>query len=376
MRKITVFMLTAACLACGECRSAASRIIQIAASDDKLIFDISAAETDVRLLEIKLNDPYDPQGDYAVLWRGKESDKISVDRFVDKKDRLYGRYILVDMAGEPVGNSRFITDLSQTTRGQLKLPRPKEKKGLSCIVNVDDAVKLGVKYMNDNLSLDMIVDLNNPNPELVYHFDDINIPINMAYIRNIDKKVKACSDAGISIFMVFANRFNKNVDRSGPLLHPRTDVKNAPMGLGAFNMASEEGIKYYIGVLEFLAQRYSRPDRKYGIISSYIIGNELQAHWTWHNMGLTGQDTVIREYLLSVRLAWLALQKYHADLRVYISLEHHWAIGGRMGDPLKEIPGKTILEKFNTWAKAEGDFPWNLAFHPYPENLFEPRFWR
>lgn len=47
-----------------------------------------------------------------------------------------------------------------------------------------------------------------------------------------------------------------------------------------------------------------------------------------------------------------------------------------MGDPLKEIPGKTILEKFNTWAKAEGDFPWNLAFHPYPENLFEPRFWR
>ncbi|MEN9020217.1 MAG: hypothetical protein GWQ05_09595 [Verrucomicrobiaceae bacterium] len=27
------------------------------------------------------------------------------------------------------------------------------------------------------------------------------------------------------------------------------------------------------------------------------------------------------------------------------------------------------------FAKEAKDFDWHLAFHPYPENLFEPRFW-
>ncbi len=39
------------------------------------------------------------------------------------------------------------------------------------------------------------------------------------------------------------------------------------------------------------------------------------------------------------------------------------------------FPAKEFLEKFSARTKQIGDFDWHVAFHPYPENLFEPRFW-
>jgi hypothetical protein len=39
------------------------------------------------------------------------------------------------------------------------------------------------------------------------------------------------------------------------------------------------------------------------------------------------------------------------------------------------MSGKYFLETLNAIAKAEGDFDWHVAFHPYPENLFNPRTW-
>jgi hypothetical protein len=40
------------------------------------------------------------------------------------------------------------------------------------------------------------------------------------------------------------------------------------------------------------------------------------------------------------------------------------------------MAGVSILRGINERARRSGDFPWNLAFHPYPQNLFEPAFWK
>jgi hypothetical protein len=36
---------------------------------------------------------------------------------------------------------------------------------------------------------------------------------------------------------------------------------------------------------------------------------------------------------------------------------------------------RPFLEEFARLGRERGDFGWHVAFHPYPENLFEPRFW-
>jgi hypothetical protein len=37
--------------------------------------------------------------------------------------------------------------------------------------------------------------------------------------------------------------------------------------------------------------------------------------------------------------------------------------------------GRVLLDEFNRQARAGGDFDWHIAWHPYPENLGEPRTW-
>ena len=37
--------------------------------------------------------------------------------------------------------------------------------------------------------------------------------------------------------------------------------------------------------------------------------------------------------------------------------------------------GKEIFDSVRTVAAAEGDFGWGVAYHPYPSDLRDPRFW-
>jgi hypothetical protein len=81
------------------------------------------------------------------------------------------------------------------------------------------------------------------------------------------------------------------------------------------------------------------------------------------------------DYLRTVRLANAAIRKQSSWARVYISLEHHWNIHYPALNDRESFAARPFLEYFARRAKEGGDFDWHLAFHPYPENLFEPRFW-
>ena len=122
-------------------------------------------------------------------------------------------------------------------------------------------------------------------------------------------------------------------------------MAHSPNHLGAFNTMDPLGMKYFLGTLEFMTERYTRPDGKYGQMSSLIIGNEIQQHWMWYNMGDIEEDTFLREYETTLRLAWLACSKSHPDLRVYVSMDHHWARRGFKNNPLREIPRQCCLGK-------------------------------
>jgi hypothetical protein len=127
--------------------------------------------------------------------------------------------------------------------------------------------------------------------------------------------------------------------------------------------------------MEFCAERWSRPDRQYGRVVGYIIGNEVNSHWWWSNMGRATMEDFADNYLQTMRLIHGAVRKESSWARVYLSLEHHWNVRYAAGDERQSFPGRAFLDYFAKRAKGGGDFDWHVAFHPYPENLFEPRFW-
>jgi hypothetical protein len=92
-------------------------------------------------------------------------------------------------------------------------------------------------------------------------------------------------------------------------------------------------------------------------------------------MGPATTEQVAAQYEDQTRLAWSSLRKHSTNARVYLSLEHHWTAKGN-ASPTKACPGRELLEAFAKQAKERGDFDWNVAFHPYPANLFNPRTWQ
>ena len=374
---VMVIMLLAVWCGCASCPEKATvGITGISATDSALNITCSVSQKKFHLLELKPYQEYDKGQFYPVVWHGMGRSEIVIKRYECKRDRIYSKFLLVDiLTKEPVGNTRYVTDFSLAKPRKIELPRPKSIKGLSCIVDVDDAIELGVKYIHENIHLDQIVAWNDPNAEAFWEFDGVQIPLNMPRVRELDRRIQQFTEAGIGVFAVFINRMPSTRNPDNPLLHPDSDVENSPTHLGAFNVTSDEGLKYYLAALEFLADRYTREDAKYGLISSIIIGNEVQQHWVWYNMGDSSSEKVIREYLIALRLGWLAAQKFHPDLRVYVSMDHHWTKRGPTMNKLHEVSGDELLKSIAAGGKIEGDFSWNVAFHPYPENLFKPRFW-
>lgn len=351
-------------------------ITEIAASENTLMIKTTASKENAKLIELRPYEEYSPDKDFPVVWQGKLTAKpLKISRFENGKDRLFSKFQLIDAdTAQTLAPVRWVTDLSALPVRDFDFQwKADSVKGLSCIVMVDDAQKLGVNYATDNIWFNQAFDLGE-NPKDFITIEGEKVPINMNYFAAVDRKVKEMTDAGINLTMVLNNTLPADIPHDHPLHHPGNIRSKAPRPHTAINITNSKGFLWYRALMEFVADRYSRPDKKHGLISGYIVGNEVQAHWEWYNMGEIPQDEFIKDYVRAMRITDLAVRKIHSKLRIYVSMEHHWN-RPMFDNPLRHIPGKKLLEDINALCIAEGNFGWNVAHHPYPEDLFNPKSW-
>ncbi len=252
-------------------------------------------------------------------------------------------------------------------------PHITSKKGLQ-VEMVDDAIALGVRHAALNLDLARLIDLEGGPDSIAFESEGRTFHFRRDYVEANDRRVKSLSDAGMVVTFILLNYRNSSDALNRITLHPRYDPA-CPNHLSAFNMETPEGRVHFQSCLEFIAGRYGRADRQFGRVWNYIVGNEVNSHWFWCNMGRVTMEQFADDYLRAVRLCATAVKKYSTHARVFVSLEHHWNIRYPGGDARQSFPARAFLEYFVSQARAGGDFDWNIAFHPYPENLFNPRTW-
>ena len=252
-------------------------------------------------------------------------------------------------------------------------PRTPSKKGLQ-VERVDDAIALGVRHAALNLDLAGLIDLDGGSNSIAFEREGRTFHFRRDYVEANDRRVKSLSDAGMVVTLILLNYRNSSEAINQITLHPRYDPA-CPNHLSAFNAETPEGRAHFQSCLEFIAGRNARADRQFGRVWNYIVGNEVNSHWFWCNMGRVTMEQFADDHLRAVRLCATAVKKYSAHARVFVSLEHHWNIHYPGGDARQTFPARNFLEYFARQARAGGDFDWNIAFHPYPENLFNPRTW-
>ena len=262
---------------------------------------------------------------------------------------------------------------AEKSRYDEPYPTANSKKGLQ-VEMVEDALALGVKHAALNLNITQLIDPNSDpdNPRWVK--DGREYYFNRTYLNKIDSSIKRLSDRGVLVNLIVLAYQSGNAQINKLILHPKA-ARERPNPLCAFNTVTEDGRRWFVAIMEFIAERWSHPEKKNGRVVGYIIGNEVNSHWWWSNMGRVTMKEFTADYLRTMRLAHGAVRRQSSWARVYISLDHHWNIRYEAGDEGQTFAGRPFITYFAELAKDGGDFDWHLAFHPYPENLRNPKFW-
>ena len=252
-------------------------------------------------------------------------------------------------------------------------PSGRSKKGLQ-VQMVDDALALGVAHAALNINLAQVLhptgDSNCPS----WVFGGRTLRFHRDYLESMDRQIRPLSEQGVVVSLILLNYVSADPEVRRILQHPDYDP-TCPNHLSAFHLETDEGRVWLQGTFEFLAHRWSRRDGPHGRVWNWIVGNEVNSHWFWSNRGRVTMEAFVEGYLPVVRGVHDAVRRFDRSGRVYVSLEHHWNIRYPGGDAGQAFAGRAFLDHFAARARAGGDFDWHVAYHPYPENLFEPRSW-
>ena len=269
--------------------------------------------------------------------------------------------------------SLYLSSMAFAAPNPTAYPTTSSPKGIQ-VQMIPDALELGIHHAGINISLSGLLSpaMEAKPGQLTASADGFTFVINDKYAEAMDRHIKPLSDQGIVVTLIVITYRSPNERIRNLTIHPKADpIKGTTM---AANTVTPEGRACYKALTEFIARRWSSADASHGRVWGWVVSNEVNSHHEWHQMGPATAAEVATQYEDQVRLAWESLRRHSEHARIYLSMEHHWNMQGNK-DPLQACPGRTLLELFAKRARERGDFDWNLAFHPYPWNLRDPRTW-
>ena len=239
---------------------------------------------------------------------------------------------------------------------------------------IPDAIGLGIHHAGVNVNLTALLDPSRQPDNPVRQAGGFSFSFNAGYLASLDSQVKPLSDKGILVYLILITYPSKEPARDAIAIHPGSR-KDYQYSVGAFNSATAQGQAFLQSVSELLAERWSGPDSSHGRVWGWIVGNEVNSHWLWYNMGRAELPEVVNDYEKAFRIVHSAVRKFSVNARLYTSFDHHWGIGMSGISPLEATPGREFLDAFAAKVRERGDFDWHVAWHPYPEDLGNPRAW-
>ncbi|RED98353.1 DUF5722 domain-containing protein [Marinoscillum furvescens] len=306
--------------------------------------------------------------------------EITLDRFSKSEltnyDRLLSKWAVFEKSGDSLviaSHARYADKIVS----KYNLPKEKatSKKGLGGFSigrgHTEDLEKLDITSATVNIWFTRFM-FTEPAADRIKHtYQGKSWYFDTKQVEKMDHTFRLTAEKNIitAAILLVSSAEDCPDPKIGKLLqHP--DMH--PSGIYSMpNMTTPESVECYAAALDFLANRYSREDKKYGRINHWIMHNEVDAGWVWTNMGEKTELIFMDTYIKSMRMCYNIARTYNPHSEVFITLTHYWA----WTIDEKFYPSKNLMEILLDYTEAEGDFEWALAHHPYPESLFEPKTW-
>ena len=301
---------------------------------------------------------------------------LRVSRYVTetggKRDRLLSRWLILRGA-EPLSAARYAD--AAPARFDWPEKKARSKKGLGGFVAqrpeaVADLDALGIDSVTVNLFLSRFLHAAASAKAIPFTHLGRTYYADRAEVEKLDQTLLAAAkrDALVLGILLVAKAGAWEGPLGAIMQHPDCDP-TATYSMA--NLTRAPAVEHYAALLDFLAERYSRPRAPYGRIHHWIVHNEVDAGWVWTNCGEIPPVLYMDQYHKSMRLTQLIARQYDPHARAYISLTHFWTTTASH----RFTPGREVLEHLLEFSKVEGDFDWGIAHHPYPESLRDPKTW-
>ncbi len=308
---------------------------------------------------------------------GRHGVEAWIPRETGGHDRLTSRWAVVEKVGDGYqlrSPAVYLDDQSIPAKFASEPITVTTKKGMGGVNgHIDELVELGVGSVTVNLTPTQFFRLEPGSGRIpfvyqghTYYFQEDGAE----GVGKYDEILKQCADHNIKAALIVL------IQKDGPegvgqlLSHPDVSKSGTyPMP----NMTTEAATDAYGAILAFLGQRWGDRHGEHGYAPYWILHNEVDYGWTWTNMGEAPIGVYMDTYVRSMRLCSLLARQFCPDARVFISLTHSWDVPP---DPkMRTYPPKKMLEMLAAFSKREGDFDWGVAYHPYPQSLFEAASW-
>ncbi|MHB9034660.1 MAG: DUF5722 domain-containing protein [Anaerolineae bacterium] len=306
-------------------------------------------------------------------------DILTIPRFSGDYDQLICAF---DVRSQNVRlpGVRYVTEIDPAI-ADYDAPYPvRGLKALNCSTLLEDVDALGIAQTSAGPNQAELMAAHSSDNTLTYLYNGKPYYFRKDAVEKMDAELVPFAQRGIPGVMRYINGTFLLGDRNDDDLvdiiqHPAYDYDYPAAYIGAFNVRTEQGLDYFCACTEFLVERYCRQDRKYGWCPSFEMGNEVTSQYIWNNAGEMTCEQFMLEYTTVMRLAWLLARKHYAQFRIHTSFDQYFA-GRHVPDQPKRFYGmKECIDAIARHCARDGDFPWNIATHPYPENLNFPDFY-
>ena len=289
------------------------------------------------------------------------------DKFVIavKKDQQY----------EAVSRPHYITNPEAVSIFKYNGEHPSSKKGL--LIDPDKLMsqeldELGIGHAAYNIPVSRILGHSEEDdyPAIFYDYQGKRYIFNGRVMAEYDLIFRTLTEKGIEVTAIILNDI---ADGYPWLIHPlsRSGIGKPPYY--AFNAGDEQGAEYLAAIGSFLVERYSGAMNGRGMVSNWVISNEINARKEWNYMEYVDLDLYVREYVKAYRIFYNAIKSVNSACGVYISLDNQW---NRINILTQSYKARDVLDEFNRQIKEEGNIDWGLAIHPYNKPLSRTDTWK
>lgn len=297
-----------------------------------------------------------------------------------KTDRSHCRFVLVHKKSPEqliaLSAATYPTTWAAGIQRKLKKMVAKDRKGLGGIPRDSDRkdheiYSLGLSHATINIVLNGLIH-SKPRPGFTkWKFEGQAVYINERLLGQYDRRLRQLrkNDIVASVILLIGNKKPPAGADPTLLVHPES---NETGKFAMPNLATAKGAFLYRAIITRLAKRFSQDIDGAARVSNWILHNEIDQAGTWTTMGPQPIERYMETFTRSARLVHHVARQFNPHARVFVSLTHHW---NKISAGQETYRVRDMLDLMAVASNVEGDFEWGVAYHPYPQNLREPRTW-